>query len=112
MRDSLIKLIQQATTLYLDHLDSLDQNGLIDTEGRSKFIADYLLANGVIVPPCKIGTRVYRLIPDLSVTWPDPAEYKIIWDTFELGDIYTFGKTVFLTKEEAEKALAERNKNN
>lgn len=112
MRDRMIELCKQATTAYLNYLDSLDQKGLIDTEGRAKFIADYLLANGIIVLPCKIGTRVYRLIPDLSVTWPDPSEYKIIWDTFKLDDIYTFGKTVFLTREEAEKALAEKNKNN
>lgn len=26
-------------------------------------IADYLLANGVIVPPCKIGDTVYKVIP-------------------------------------------------
>ena len=26
-------------------------------------IADYLLANGVIVPPCKFGDTVYKVIP-------------------------------------------------
>lgn len=70
-------------------------------------VADYLIENGVIALPYKVGTRVYRIIPDHSVTWPNPPEYKIIWDTLKLNDIYTFGKTVFLSKEEAEKALAE-----
>ncbi len=97
MRDRMIEL-----------LDSIIVNFRFTAWENTDKIADHLLANGVIVPPCKIGTRVYRLIPDLSVIWPDPTEYKIIWDTFKLDDIYTFGKTVFLTKEEAEKALMER----
>ena len=43
-------------------------------------IADYLLANGVIVPPCKIGDTVYKVIPKCTAR-----------------------------KEEAEKALEEKN---
>ena len=27
-------------------------------------LADYLLANGVIVPPCKVGDMVYRIAED------------------------------------------------
>lgn len=49
-RERLIKLYKEATTQYLDYLESIDQKGLIDTEGRAKFTVDYLLANGVIVP--------------------------------------------------------------
>ena len=84
-----------------------DRCGDLDNLDRCQLraIADHLLANGVIVPPCKVGTRVYRLVPDLSVIWPDHTEYKIVWDTFRLSDIYSFGKTVFLTREDAEKAL-------
>jgi hypothetical protein len=48
-RDRLIELLKQATTLHLDYLESIDQKGLTDTEGKAKFIADHLLANGVIV---------------------------------------------------------------
>ncbi len=46
-REKLIELQKQATTLYLDYLESIDQKGLTDTEGRAKFTADHLLANGV-----------------------------------------------------------------
>lgn len=59
MRDRLIELIKQATALHLDYLESIDQKGLTDTDGRAKFIADHLLANGIIVPPCKVGDKVY-----------------------------------------------------
>ena len=85
--------------------------------------ADYLLANGVIVLPCKVGDVVYFANESyhdaaeidgiqidengISFTW---VQYEVgvditeLWDEgdFDLEDI---GKTVFLTKEEAEKAL-------
>ena len=59
----------------------------------------------LIETPCKVGTRVYRIVPDYLVTYPDPAEYTIISDAFKVADIYSFGKTVFLSREDAEKAL-------
>ena len=91
-------------------------------------LADHLLANGVIVPPCKVGDALY---------WVDANERKIekffayAMQIIGLDDNYfsftvqfrkekgrrefnyqffdtDFGKTVFLTREEAEKALAER----
>ena len=30
----------------------------------SEVIADYLLSNGVIVPPCKVGDKVYVIYDD------------------------------------------------
>ena len=99
-------------------------------------IADYLLANGVIVPPCKVGGVVYRVVEmGTGIRYRQvgryetssakgykivpcivPCEEKIkrfirsvvvtknnFYDVCE-----SFGKTVFLTKEEAEKALAEK----
>lgn len=82
-------------------------------------IADYLIANGVIVLPCKVGDTVYKVfdgkvwemkavaIPmlissvgaNLSVTC---TNYRGAALTYELSD---FGKTVFPTREEAERAL-------
>ena len=67
---------------------------------------DYLKEQGLLVVlPCKIGTRIYRVVPNRSVIWPDPPEYNVIWDTFKLQDVYHFNKTVFLSKEDAEAAL-------
>ena len=57
MRDRLIELYKEATTLYFDCLDSIDEKGLTDTEGRAKFTIDHLIANGVILPPCKVGGK-------------------------------------------------------
>ena len=110
------------------------------------FIADYLLANGVIVPPCKVGDTVY-VISESRVKEAEIDEIlrcrndRKIFVAFECGEddcascpfnawqrswcgewdcdnAYgsaelaeeEFGKTVFLSRELAEKALAERNK--
>jgi hypothetical protein len=80
-------------------------------------IADYLLANGVIVPPCKVGDTVWfdtykkngtvslgiqphkvdRIDVICVVGEKEPIETK-------LHDWY-FGESVFLTREEAEAKL-------
>ena len=98
-------------------------------------LADYLLANGVIVPPCKVGDRVwelcrcddgmYRIFPMTvtkispygSVRWIKDKE-PTVWNiyatsdyTYMYKDFYDFGKNVFLTKEEAEKMLERKKKN-
>ena len=67
--------------------------------------------------PCPIGTTVYN-----TTLWDDVTEkaevngetlyrilhkHKVSKSTFSLGDFYNFGKTVFLTKEEAEQKLKE-----
>ena len=94
-------------------------------------LADHLIANGVIVPPCNVGDTVYVLTHDaptgieksrvkrmLLQKLQDGTTIKIIvpcvfddWGN-AVREVYPedFGKTVFLTKEEAEKALAERSK--
>jgi autonomous glycyl radical cofactor GrcA len=82
--------------------------------------ADYLLANGVIVPPVKLGSRhkVYIPVKGTTVVY-ETKVYGIGVD--EDGDMvinpeeypeeviaingYNIGKTVFLTREEAERAL-------
>lgn len=118
MRDRLIEL------LYTVHFK---ENG-----GRPiEQIADHLLANGVIVPPCKVGQTVYHFSRDLGAVFPyfvenldisSMGKNETYWsyeanfhdeETDELIDEIDFdlddiGKTVFLTRDEAEKALAER----
>ncbi len=81
--------------------------------GTSEEIADYLLANGVIVPKCKVGDMVYVVDKGLNVWWKGYviacyASGSEMRFTVELGDgdviIYEENET-FLTKEEAEQAL-------
>lgn len=94
---------------------------------REMLFADYLLENGVIVPPCKVGDTVYFIIDDAisGEAFLDSQQINDVstrgifvssdtlvenCDTFE--PYSNFGETSFLTREEAEKALAERSVNN
>ena len=69
-------------------------------------IADDLLANGVIVPPCKVGDAVYQR--DTAGRIYESKIKSIIYDTDGVAfDKRAIGETIFLTREEAEKALKE-----
>lgn len=89
----------------------------------AEVIADHLIANGVVVLSCKVGTVVYEPIiycdkggAPLSKCYVgnscDSCGYyisKVIAYPMTLSDAERLGKnTVFLTYEEAEKALAKR----
>ena len=59
----------------------------------------------VVVLPCKVGDTVYRLqyvepTPGRFTVGVVPIKFALIW-------LEEFGKTVFLSHEEAEKALQE-----
>ena len=56
--------------------------------------------------PCKVGTEVYYI---LGI--PNKTPCVIDKCVFELSDINKIGKTVFLTREEAEKKLEEMKAN-
>lgn len=88
-------------------------------------IADHLLANGVIVPPCKVGDKVYIIdeddttecdelcVVEVVVLMLYIGKHGIAVDLslplgFRLNIMAMVGKNVFLTREEAEKALRER----
>ena len=77
-------------------------------------IADYLIANGVIVPLVKVGDTVYQVdsvrIYESKITaiYQDGIG-KIIYDTDGIAfDERAIGKSIFLTREDAEQALKER----
>lgn len=108
-KNKLIEMIQSATNGCARYWASL--------------IADKLLAEGVIVPPCKVGDTVY--MP--SIWYKQVHSYIVVEINLGAGnnnavvlDEYVggfilhrsqavyfnqFGKTVFLTREEAKKAL-------
>ena len=114
MRDRLIEILDDADELPICQ----------SYEG----FADYLLANGVIVPPCKMGDKVFYVNEvcdenaneylDISagevISFSMQKEGLWMYCRYEDGLTYwhlvadDFGKTVFLTKEEAEQALGER----
>lgn len=95
----------------------------------AEVVADFLLDNGVILPPVKVGDTVYAhdfcqtddtegfyeavpvIVEEISISdkgvWVD-CSYPADRTTHLLS---AFGKTLFLTKEEAEAALKERDEN-
>lgn len=131
MRDKLIELLGAFPTWHKTLKDQWFPQAV-------ERLADHLLANGVIVPPCKVGDTLWvnwLRFKEKYETHPVTV-YALRYDTkknnmricvegqFEIsayGGSYTHyykgtfawnsvGKTVFFTKEEAEKALAERSK--
>ena len=120
-RDRLIELKRQAVNYAQEKAD--ESGGLVCIDDE----VDYLLANGVIVLPFKIGQSVYDISEFMNGSYaPEMYEMKGNELNIELNKageyIFTYdgmyiypedmGRSVFLTKEEAEKALAERSGNN
>ena len=82
----------------------------------AEFVADYLLANGVIVPACDFKNTIYRVGKnkiygdwELMYIQVYPDEVLYIYDSDNYFTENDIGKTVFLTKEEAEEKLKECN---
>ena len=112
-RDRLIELLVDFNP-YKDPIRQMADRMIIEK------IADYLLANGVIVPPCKVGQVVWIISQWYKYTKPEIESRKVLSvQIYKNGNIqYHYkdgcfwkdhiGKTVSLTKEEAEKALKER----
>lgn len=90
------------------------------TDEAVQSVSDVLLANGVIVLPCKVGDTVYEICERRrSGKWQKAIVERVVHG-IEIGidkiltarcGITTYvylsrlGETVFLTREEAEKAL-------
>jgi hypothetical protein len=99
MRERLIELIQTSVDGCARHW--------------AEVIADYLIDNGVVVPPCKVGQTVYVVDKRLNVWWQGEVdcvycnknsfEYGILFDNDEYGAYNE--EDVFFTKEEAEQEL-------
>lgn len=73
-----------------------------------EMIASFLLENGVILPPCKIGDTVYHT--DFGGIHEAVVE-NVIYDTSRVAfDETAIGYSAFLTREEAEAEIERRQK--
>ena len=126
MRDRLIELFERFD--YYAPCERCTKSIKMCEKCKNERYTDYLLANGVIVPPCKVGQTIYyhfqfsnkRILPftrkakvkkiccsNNKMKFVVDAELidakeKGIMKSFDFDD---FGKTVFLTRQEAEQAL-------
>lgn len=97
MRDRLIKIL--SIPIY-------PREGVDPAE----VVADYLLDNGVIVPHCKVGDTVYQTdgarIYESCITHIEIYSFVTVFYTDGVAfDETAIGKSIYLTKEEAEAAL-------
>lgn len=123
-RERLIELIRQGMKKH----EVTIENYVIPT---SDYLADYLLENGVIVSPVKVGDTVYVIEPctcynnyrtydechhrrTKATKWIEmvrvPKKHstkclKLFERPFKIEYLNKIGITVFLTKEQAEQAL-------
>lgn len=106
-RDRLIDLIYQAGDLA--HKWS--------TDNFTSTLADYLLDNGVILPPVRVGDKVYFICEELpeyggayiseplTITEVSDVRFWVEHEDENYFEYTDIGKTVFLTREDAESAL-------
>ena len=158
-KENLVELIEDSVNKWDFYLYHFDDERLYDDASEEKkksfeeFISDYLLENGVIVPPCKAGDTVYlikkkcKYAGNKNEPWNSCEHYwdnvykRGMWgcagkdkngERFECekkerewyiqplefslsyleNENIVLGKNLFLTKEEAEKALAEKRVDN
>ena len=107
MRDRLIELLKKGQPPF---------NPLNDI--CISVLADYLLRNGVIVPPCKVGDTVYYLGGLYNRIIKSATVEEIICNSIGVSDLLvtsvngvTFENSIdifYFTKEAAENALKER----
>lgn len=90
----------------------------LPTHKQLEFAAQYLLANGAIVVPCKPGDEVYRISKRHGkwvilprevgcITYSITCQSEVVWLLFTTT-LDVLGVTVFLTREDAEKAIQRR----
>lgn len=130
MKDRLVELLQEASTEAGKHFRETTKKVLaekgrfnsatdIDRKNIYEVEADYLLENGVIVPPYKVGTRIYAVVSRTSdnknfyIVEDEITHYRIVdgltimclKEHLGLPD-FKWDK-VFSTREEAEAKLKE-----
>lgn len=117
MKERLVELVKNAH----------DEQKYLTSDKSINAIADYLLENGVIVLPCKVGDIVYKVydiesvhrqILELEVLMIEVGiQSKVCLKTtkkyrynFDKATFEDFGKTIFFTREEAQAKLKEGGK--
>lgn len=122
MKEKLIELLMSAEI-------NAEEQGFFNchrSKVKAECIADYLLTNGVIPIPCKVGDTVYnieslgiRTLTVVSIHLSDEGsirrkKYKSHFIAIEKNskmcgkfNLDSFGSTTFRTHEKAEKALKE-----
>ena len=104
MRDRLVELMKEAS-YYLDVTDVVCNR-----------VADHLIENGVIVPPCKVGQQVWYLRNKTEIITSKIEKIilkqgglyiKLSCNSFYETSCNSIGKTIFFSVQELEQKLKE-----
>lgn len=120
-RDRLVELMAE-----ICEINSLDNGEFIETDVNWNDIADHLIEKGVILPPVVVGQKVWYIEGGYyKAKCKKPREIEVTevnhkfhgkvlcWGFIANNTRYRFssiGKTVFLTREEAEESLRKEQK--
>lgn len=123
----------------LDEMPVKDFQSVLWLAQNIDLVVDYLIDNGGIFPPCKIGTILYNIIDEVEEIpvvdeveeihvfgfdidkddhylmverWGENINEIMFNNDYWLISFNEFGKTVFTTREAAKQALKERNDEN
>lgn len=117
-RKRLVEILKENCHCINEDCEKCSSNGICFTHRE----ADHLLDNGIVVPPYKVGTKVYATIGSLSLPIPY-AVYEVTIQRYVLatgglvpvvklkkgavtyGDIHTSLDRLYDTREDALKAL-------
>ena len=129
-KDRLVELIGEGLLNYSSWSTEMALAGNYDMPSAEEVIADKLLADGWMRPPCKVGDVVYRIVEmstgvnkvfkralcppytcetiiNCKPTIKRFIRSVVVTKNNFLDVVENWGKTVFLTKEEAEAKLKE-----
>lgn len=121
-RDRLIELIADIQKDFEKWCVECAEDGHKDHQPLGEYLADKLLANGVIVPPCKVGDDIWWIDTEANeincaendikaICYYGEGNFKVIvCDEETPEDIGT--EWCMLTKEEAEAELRKRSEYN
>ena len=107
MRDRLVKLVLECNTFTPEYAEQ--------ARLHAEYVADHLLANGVIVPPCKVGQTVYyitgihgRIVKEATVEeiYFSESDFSFLVST-KYSSFVLQRHEVYFSREEADKALKE-----
>ena len=112
-REKLVELLRQCVTQNIT-LDPDCWDAIIDVDYGK--MADSLLGNCVVALPCKVGQEVYHIfcgkirklfVAQITIGPYEDIGFSIACYGGVVFDKRHIGKTVFLTREDAEAALKE-----
>ena len=91
-------------------IEIIEQSGMLEGKIRSGIVADELIANGVVLPPCKLGDKIYQTdgirIYESTISEITFTAQKMIFVTENIAfDETAIGKSIFLDKKEVQAKL-------